>query len=118
MPVLAPFLLDRPGEFRRRVFAALGAVGTDEFGVAEFADRRGAVLLAAGPQIAAGKTAEHGRTAGLRALALQREEYLFDRVHRSVIRTRLRAKYVERKRKINRDRAAAGMGRDASHPRP
>src|ERR1700730_7011326 len=99
MPIPAPFLLDRPGEVFRRVFAALGAVGTDEICVAEVARRSRAVLLAAGPQIAASKTTEHGRTAGLRALALQREEYLFDRVHRSVIRTRLRAKYVERKRK-------------------
>src|SRR5262249_24856551 len=93
-------------------------ISADEFGVAEFAHGAGAIFLATRPQIAAGEATEHGPAAGLRALALQGEEYFFDRVHRSVIRTRLRANYVERKRKINRDRAARGMGRDAPHPRP
>src|SRR5258706_16183978 len=111
MPVLAPFLLDGFGEVRRRIFSAPCAVGADELGIAEFADCRGPVLLVARPQITAGEAAKYRPAAGLRALALQREEYFFDRVHRSVIRTRLRANYVERKRKINRHCAAAGMGR-------
>ena len=41
----------------------------------------GAILLAAGPQIAAGKAAEDGGAPGVRALALQRVENLFDGVH-------------------------------------
>ena len=40
-----------------------------------------AILLAAGPEIAAGEAAEHGRPPGLRAFALQRVEDLLDRVH-------------------------------------
>jgi hypothetical protein len=62
-------------------FAAAIAVRSDEVGVAEIAGRGLAVSPAAGPQIAAGKAAEHGRPAGLRAFALQRIENLLDRVH-------------------------------------
>ena len=40
----------------------------------------GAVLLAAAPEVAAGKTAKHRRAAGMRAFALQGQEDLFDRV--------------------------------------
>ena len=57
------------------------AVGADEVGVAEIAGRRLAVCLAARPQIAAGKAAEHRRPPGLRAFALQRVEDLLDRIH-------------------------------------
>src|SRR5262249_25079594 len=87
LAALPPLRFNRGSEGVGRVLAAAGAVGADEVGVAEFANGLGAVLLAAGPQIAAGKTAEHRRAAGLCALALQRQEYLFDRVHRAVIRT-------------------------------
>jgi len=60
--------------------AAPGPVDADEIGVAEGADRRRPVALEPRPQIAAGKTQEHRRPAGLRALALQRVEQLFDRI--------------------------------------
>src|SRR5688572_4156829 len=50
--------------------AAVRTVRSDEVGVAESAGRGLAVYLAAGPQIAAGKAAEHGRPPGLRAFAL------------------------------------------------
>src|SRR5581483_4455095 len=63
-----------------REAAAAFAVGADEIGVAKLADGRGAVLLAAGPEIAAGKAAKHGRAPGLAAFALQRLEYLLDRI--------------------------------------
>src|SRR3546814_14663995 len=57
-------------------------VGADEIGVAELTDRLGAILLAPRPQIAAGEAAEDRAAARLRALALQGEENLFDRVDR------------------------------------
>src|SRR3546814_9203210 len=63
---------------------AVFAVGADKVRVAEAALGRGAVLLAAGPQVAAGKTAEHGSAAGLAALALQRLEDFLDRVAHGV----------------------------------
>ena len=62
------------------VAAALGAVHADKIGVAECADRVGPVLLAPGPQIAAGKPAEHRRPPGQRPLALQRVEDFLDGV--------------------------------------
>ena len=75
---VAPFRLDRRGErLRARIGAAAGAVGAHKIGIAEAADGSGPVLLAARPQVAAGKTAEHGRAPGLAALALQRVEHLF-----------------------------------------
>ncbi len=58
--------------------AASRPVGTDKIGIAELADRRAAILLAAGPQISAGETAEHGRTPRRGALDLQRLEDFFD----------------------------------------
>jgi hypothetical protein len=60
--------------------AAALAVGADEIGVAEGAGGAGAVFFAPGPQVAAGKAAEHGRPAGMRAFALQGVENLFDAV--------------------------------------
>ncbi len=60
--------------------AAALAVRADEIGVAEAALRGRAVLLAARPQIAAGKAQEHGAAAGLHALALKGQEAFLDRV--------------------------------------
>src|SRR4051812_39190429 len=62
------------------VAAAERAVGADKVGIAELANGGGAVLFAAAPQVAAGKTADHRGAAGMRAFALQGQEYLFDRV--------------------------------------
>ncbi len=55
-------------------------VGADEVGVAEAALGAGAVLFAAGPQVAAGKAAEHGGPPRLGTLALQGLEHLFDSI--------------------------------------
>ena len=55
----------------------------DEIGIAEAALRGRAILFAARPQIAAGETAEHGGSSGLRAFALQGLEDLFDGVAHS-----------------------------------
>jgi hypothetical protein len=63
---------------RRRETATAVSVAADEVGIAEPADGRCAILFAAAPQIASGKTAEHGGAPGLCALALQRLEYFFD----------------------------------------
>jgi hypothetical protein len=52
------------------VLAAAAAVRTDEIGVAELAGRRGAVFLAAGPEIAAREAAEHRRATALRSFTL------------------------------------------------
>ena len=60
------------------MLASALAVGADEVGVAEAAERGGAVLLTAVPEVAAGKAHEHRRTACAGAFALQREEELFD----------------------------------------
>ena len=62
------------------LFGRESAGVTDEVGVAELAGGARAVLLTAAPEVAAGKTAKHGRAAGMRAFALQGQEYLFDRV--------------------------------------
>ena len=64
----------------RREPAAAGAVGADEIGIAEAADGARPVFLAAAPQVAARKPAEHRRPPGLAALALQRVEDLLDAV--------------------------------------
>ena len=66
-------------EVRRQIirigeFAAARPVGADEIGVAEAALRLRPVLLAAGPQVAAGKAQEHRAAARLHALALEGEE--------------------------------------------
>ena len=60
--------------------AAARPIGADKIGVAELADRVGAILFQPAPQIAAGKAQEHRGAAGLRALALQRVEDFLDRV--------------------------------------
>ena len=67
-------------DFARHAVPAPRPVHPHEVGVAEGADRLGAVLLAAGPQIAAGEAAEHRRLARLAALALEGEEDLLDAV--------------------------------------
>ena len=74
-----------PGHGRRQLaggaeLAAAVAVGAHEFGVAERADRRGAILLVPAPEIAACEAAEDGRPPGVRSLALQRVEDLLDGV--------------------------------------
>ncbi len=72
---------DGVGEFHGRgVTAAERAVGADEIRVAELACRIGAVGLAAAPEVAAGKTAEHGCAPGMGAFALQGQEDFLDRV--------------------------------------
>src|SRR5262249_26565346 len=82
---------DRSRQFRRRCEApATGAVGADEIGIAETADGRRAIRLAAGPEVAARETAEDCRTARVGALALEREKDLFQRVAHRVIVTHLR----------------------------
>src|SRR3954454_5841154 len=60
--------------------AAPVAVGADKIGIAKAAPRAGAVLLAAGPQIAPGEAQKHCSAARLQALALQREEAFLDGV--------------------------------------
>src|SRR5476649_1852116 len=74
----------RRQRFGRGELAAALAVGADEVGVAELADGAGAVAFAAGPQIAAGKTAEHGGTPGMGALALQGVKDFFDTVSHGI----------------------------------
>src|SRR6185312_16749912 len=64
----------------RGVAAAERAVGADKVGIAELANGGGAILFAAAPEVAAGKTAKHRRAAGMRAFALQGQKNLFDRV--------------------------------------
>ena len=66
--------------FRRREFPAAWSIGADEIGIAECADGVGAILLAAGPQVATGESQEHRRASGIRALALQRVVDLLHRV--------------------------------------
>ena len=76
-----PLRGDGVGEFvGRGIAAAQRAVGADKIGVAELAGRGGAVLLAAAPEVAAGKPAKHRRAAGMRAFALQGQKDLLDRV--------------------------------------
>jgi hypothetical protein len=47
----------------------------------------------AGPQVAAGEAAENGRPAAVRALSLERMEYLFDVIRHGDQRTRLPSSY-------------------------
>jgi hypothetical protein len=61
-------------------FPAAFAIDPDEIRIAKLANRIVAVLLAAGPQIAAGETAENCGAAGLRAFSLQGFEKLFYRI--------------------------------------
>ena len=60
------------------------AVGADKVRVAELADRRCAVALATGPEVTAGKPAEHRRPPGARALALQGVKNFLDAVSQNV----------------------------------
>src|SRR3546814_19020899 len=89
LAALAPVFGDDVGERRGAfIFAAQRPVGADEIGVAELTDRLGAILLAPRPQIAAGEAAEDRAAARLRALALQGEENLLDRVEHRYRRSR------------------------------
>lgn len=63
-----------------REAAAARTIRTHEIGVAEAADCPLAVLLAAAPQVAACKAAEHRGTPAVGALALQREKEFLDGV--------------------------------------
>src|SRR5471030_426635 len=74
----------RRQRFGRGELAAALAVGADEVGVAELADGAGAVAFTAGPQVAAGKAAEHGGTPGMGALALQGVKDFFDTVSHGI----------------------------------
>jgi N-glycosylase/DNA lyase len=65
---------------RRVVSAAAGTIDADEVGVAERAGRRCAVGAAPVPEVAAGEATEHRGSSRVRALALEREEELLDRV--------------------------------------
>src|SRR5882724_3980929 len=76
-----PLRGDGIGELRGRgIAAAQRSVGSDKIGVAKPARRRGAVLLAAAPEIAAGEPAKHRRAAGVCAFALQGQKDFLDRV--------------------------------------
>ena len=67
-----------------REAAAARPVHSHEIGIAEAAGGARPVLLAAGPEVAAGKTAEDRRAAGIPPLALQSVEDFLDRIgHRS-----------------------------------
>src|ERR1035437_7382007 len=69
----------------RSIAAAQRSVGSDKIGVAKPARRRGAVLLAAAPEIAAREAAKHRRAAGMCAFTLQGQKDFLDRVtHRAV----------------------------------
>jgi hypothetical protein len=65
---------------RCRKTPAARPVEPDEIGIAKAAGSRRAVLLAAGPQVAAGKAAKDGRAAGIPPLTLQGVENFLDRV--------------------------------------
>ena len=69
-----------PQRIRAVEASAARAVGADEIGVAEGADGRRPVLLAAAPEVAAGKAAEDGCAASVGTLALQRVEDFLDGV--------------------------------------
>jgi len=64
----------------RGELATQGAVGAHEVGIAEAADGAGTVGLAATPEVAARKAAEHGGHARLPAFALQGVEDFLDAV--------------------------------------
>src|SRR3546814_19118888 len=75
----APETLDGGDEAGRLgELAPARAVGADEIGVAEAADRGRAVLLAPCPQIAPGKAPAHRTAPALHALTLQRQEHFLD----------------------------------------
>ena len=63
--------------------SAADTVCADKVGVAKFADRSRAVLLATCPQVAAGEAAKDSRTAGLPTFTLQGVERLLDEVRHS-----------------------------------
>ena len=77
---LGPQAFDLLGQRVGLVAPAILAIHADEIGVAEGAARGRAVLLAPGPQVAAGKAQEDRAAAGLHAFALQGEEDFLDRV--------------------------------------
>ncbi len=82
-----PLLIDHGCELAGiGVLVAQHTIRTDEIGVTETADRRGAILLSSRPQIASGKTTKHRWTSGLRALALQSVENFFDAVAQAAVR--------------------------------
>ncbi len=89
----SPLRGDGVGEFHGGgVTAAESAVGADEIRVAELTGRISAVGLAAAPEVAAGKTAEHGCASGMGAFALQGQEDFLDRVtHWSLLKLSIRA---------------------------
>ena len=81
VPTLAPQPLDLAGELAGTgELAPALAVGPDEIGVAESALRGGAVGLAPGPQVAAGKAQEHRAAARLHAFTLEGQEAFLDGV--------------------------------------
>src|SRR6185295_11959273 len=69
------------GEGRRvRKLPPAGPIRADEIGVAELADRLGAIGLAAAPEVAPGEAAEDRGPSGVRTLALERVVDLLHRV--------------------------------------
>ena len=71
--------------FGRAELPAAGTVHADKVRIAKFAHGLFPVLLAARPQIAAGKAQEDGRPAGLGALPLQGQIAFLDAIgHRAV----------------------------------
>src|SRR5690606_36073333 len=65
----------------RIVAAAEAAIGAHEIRIAEIADRRGAILLPPGPEIALAEAAEHRRSPRMGPFALQAVEHFLDTVH-------------------------------------
>jgi hypothetical protein len=76
-----PQAVDQGRQLRagRKLATAL-TVSADKIGIAEFANGVLPVRLPASPQIAAGESAEHRRTTGMGALALQGIENLFNAI--------------------------------------
>src|SRR5216684_579881 len=103
----------------RRIAAAQRAVGSDKIGVAKPARRRGAVLLAAAPEVAAGEPAKHRGPAGMGAFALQgQKDFLYGITHWACSaiaapvysRTRANATATLDERKSNRIPRFGGTG--------
>src|SRR5450830_158541 len=85
--VLASWISHRPQRvdgrsqgFGSLELAAAFAIGADKICIAELANCLAAIFFAAGPQVAAAKTAKHRRTAGMGTLALQGIKNFFDAV--------------------------------------
>src|SRR6185437_11516186 len=81
---LAPERRDLVGQRRRLVAAAILAVRADEIGVAESALGRLAVLLAPGPEVAAGEAQEDRPAPRLHPLPLEGQKDLLDRIAHGV----------------------------------